>query len=410
MKVTEPGEVLRIIDQNFTPLGIETVALEEAGGRCLGEDLIAGEQLPAFNRSTVDGYAVAARDTFGAQESLPAVLECAGEVLMGDTALPVQAGQCRLLHTGGMLPPGSDAVVMIEDTELLGLMVHCYRQVAPGENVIHRGEDLAAGETVLPRGRLLRAPELGLLASLGITKLALHRRPVMGLLSSGDELAPYTAATLAPGQVRDSNSLALEHLGRQAGALVRRGGILRDSFDRFISMSRALLDGVDFLVLSGGSSVGDRDYTARTLQELGPPGILVEGIAIQPGKPTLLANCGGKPVLGLPGHPVSALVIFLIFGRAILRRLSGLTQPPWFPSVRAVLDRNVPSRTGRTDYVRVKLSQEGGMVKASPLFGRSGMLRTLADADGLISIALEKEGLAEGETVEVYLLPGTTTF
>lgn len=403
LRVTDPQDVLRIVEDNFIPLPLENVPLNKAGGRILGEDIISQEDVPGFNRSTVDGYAVIARDTFGAQEGLPAILNCAGEVAMGQAAPPTGPGQCCHIHTGGMLPAGCDAVVMVEDTEALGNIINCYRQVAPGKNVIHRGEDLAAGERVLPAGCRLRAPELGLLASLGIVEAAVHRRPVMGILSSGDELVPYHTADLLPGQIRDCNAVALSYLGRQAGAAVKVGPIMPDSFPRFLEQCRSFLEEVDFLVLSGGSSVGTRDYTAHTLQELGPPGLLVEGVAVQPGKPTLLAGCRSKPVLGLPGHPVSALIIFYLFGRAVIRRLSGQGKPLYSPSVRATLTRNVSSRIGRTEYIRVKLTKANGLVEASPVFGRSGMLRTLSEADGIIAIPADKEGLLEGDLVEVTL-------
>ncbi len=403
LKVTDPKDVLQIIKETFSPLPLENVSLNEAGGRILGKDILSREDVPGFNRSTVDGYAVMARDTFGAQEGLPAILNCAGEVAMGHAAPATKPGQCCHIHTGGMLPDGCDAVVMVEDTESLGNIVNCYRQVAPGGNVIHRGEDLTAGEQVLQKGRRLRAPELGLLASLGITEIAVHRRPVMGILSSGDELVPYHTADLLPGQIRDCNAVALSLLGRQTGAEVRVGPIIPDSLPGLLKQCRSFLEEVDFLVLSGGSSVGTRDHTAHALQEMGPPGLLVEGIAIQPGKPTLLAGCCGKPVLGLPGHPVSALIIFFLFGKEILRHLSGRTIPPLSPSVKAVLNRNVSSRIGRVEYIRVKLAPAGGEVAASPIFGRSGMLRTLSEADGIIVIPADKEGLLEGDPVEVTL-------
>ncbi|HOL17616.1 MAG TPA: molybdopterin molybdotransferase MoeA [Bacillota bacterium] len=406
MRVTEPERVLSLIEERFHPLEAEPVPLEEAGGRILAETVTPGEDVPGFNRSTVDGYAVSARETFGAGEGLPAVLECAGEVLMGHPApAALQPGQCFLVHTGAVLPEGADAVVMMEDTEVSGSMVNCYRQVAPGENVIHRGEDLRRDEPALEEGRLLRAPELGLLASLGIATVPVYRQPVVGLLSTGDELVDYKTAPgkLPPGRIRDSNSVALAYLCRQSGARAVRGGILGDSFAEFIEKSRALMEQVDFLVFSGGSSVGSRDFTARTMQELGEPGLLVEGVSIQPGKPTLLADCNGKPVLGLPGHPVSALIIFSLFGSAIIGRLAGRKAPPFKPAVRATLTRNIPSRSGRTDYVRVQLKLEGGGFSASPVFGRSGMLRTLAEANGIIVVPAAKEGLAAGEAVEVYL-------
>lgn len=403
MQVTDPEDVMKIIAEQFSALEAETVPIEEAGGRCLAASIRAPEDIPAFNRSTVDGYATAARDTFGAGESLPAMLECTGEVLMGQPAGTISSGQCCLVHTGGMLPTGADAVIMLEDTDVAGSTVQAFRQVAPGENVIHRGEDLKNGDEALLKGHFLRAPELGLLASLGLTEVSVYRRPQVGLFSSGDELVGYSTAELPPGKIRDSNAPALQYLTRQNGAELRYGGILPDHFETFLEKSQSFLKEVDMLVFSGGSSVGSRDYTALTMQKLGKPGLLVEGIAIQPGKPTLLANCAGKPVLGLPGHPVSALNIFAIFGRAILDRLSGRKNQAYNPTVKATLARNIASRSGRTEYVRIKLEDTAAGVKAVPLFGRSGMLRTFAEADGLLVIPAASEGLSAGEIVEIII-------
>jgi molybdopterin molybdotransferase len=403
MRVKSPEEVLDLINSNFEPLKPETVALLELGGRTLAEVIYAPEDVPGFDRSTVDGYAVAARNTFGSGEGAPAMLEVVGEVLMGKTAPPIKDGQCCLVHTGGMLPEGADAVVMIEDTEVTGTMVQGFRQVAPGENVIHRGEDLKEGAVALPQGHYMRAPEIGMLASLGITEARVYRKPKIGFFSSGDELVDYHTGTLEVGKIRDSNAPALLYLTAQLGADIEYGGILPDIFAVFLQKSQAMLEKVDFLVFTGGSSVGTRDFTARTMDELGNPGLLVEGIAIQPGKPTLLANCGGKPVLGLPGHPVSALNIFSLFGKAIINRLSGRPEKPYSPTVKASLARNIPSRSGRTEYVRVKLELTSDGLQAVPVFGRSGMLRTLAEANGLIAIPSEIEGLSAGTTVEVAL-------
>lgn len=403
MLVTDPQSVLQLINEHFQPLAAETIPLEKAGNRILAKTVAAGADIPDFDRSTVDGYALFARESFGAQEGLPAVFGYAGEIPMGQPAPELKKGQCFLIHTGGMLPAGADAVIMLEYTAMLENQIQAFRQVAPGENVIRKGEDLRRGEEALPPGKPLRARELGLLASLGIAEVEVYRRPVMGLLSSGDELVPYQSAVLPPGKIRDSNTPSLAYLGHQYGAEVLQGEILADSFPVFLEKSHELLKKSDFLVLSGGSSVGARDFTARMMQELGDPGLLVEGVSIKPGKPTLLANCDGKPVLGLPGHPVSALLVFSIFGAAILRRLSGRKKEPYLPSVRAVLSRNLPSPSGQTEYVRVKLDQAADKILAVPVFGRSGMLSTLIAADGFLVIPAGKEGLIEGESVEVFL-------
>ncbi len=406
MNVKSPDDALRILDR-FQPLQPETVKLEEAGGRYLSVDFMAGEDVPAFDRSTMDGYAVRAEDTFGAGESMPGLLECKGEILMG-TVPPVVVGpgECFQIHTGGMLPQGADAVLMVEDTEVVGTSIQCFSQVAPGENVIHRGEDIKKGDVVIRAGRKIRSPELGVLASLGVEEIAVHRRPVVGILLSGDEVVEWKTGKLEPGKIRDSNALAIEFMCRRAGAEVMVGGVLPDRLDAFMEKSRAMLEKVDFLVFSGGSSVGTRDFTGRAMAALGKPGLLVEGISVKPGKPTLIADCDGKPVLGLPGHPVSALTIFQIFGTRILQRLAGCKTIDFKPSVRAELSRNIPSTTGRTDYARIRLEKqdEKNIPTAIPVFGRSGMLRTLAEADGYLVVKAEKEGLSAGDTVDVYLI------
>lgn len=403
MRVSSPEEVFSLIREQFTALESEKLRLEKAGGRILAKPVYSPENVPDFNRSTVDGYALAARDTFGASEGMPAMLEYSAEILMGQPAPSIQNGQCCLVHTGGMLPPEADAVVMIEDTEAAGSVIQCFRQVAPGENVIHRGEDLKKEGLVLDQGHRLRSSEIGLLASLGIAELEVYRKPLIGLFTSGDELVDYNTRQLDPGKIRDSNAPALSFLAEQKGAEVKYGGILPDDFSTYLEKSRKMLNEVDMLVFTGGSSVGSRDHTAGTMQELGQPGLLVEGISIQPGKPTLLASCNGKPVLGLPGHPVSALNVFALFGGAILERLAGHESFRFTPTVKARLSRNVASRSGRTDYVRIKLDQSGNSINAEPIFGRSGMLRTLAEADGFLIVAAEKEGLNAGEEVEVAL-------
>lgn len=404
MRVTNPEDVMTIIAEQFKPAGTKVIDIENAGGHCLSSAVRAREDVPGFDRSTVDGYAVNSRDTFGAGEGIPAILELAGEVLMGGTAPPITRGQCCLIHTGGMVPKGADAVVMLEDSEASGSVVQSYRQTAPGENIIRRGEDLKKGAIALREGHFIRAPEIGLLVSLGITEVDAYRRPTAGFLSSGDELVNYRNSVLLPGKIRDSNAPALVYMAGQYGADALYGGILPDSYDIFLKQSRTMLNKVDLLVYSGGSSVGSRDYTARAMKELGSPGLLVEGVAVQPGKPTLLASCDGKPVLGLPGHPVSALNIFSLFGRAIIDRLLGKRDKGYSPTVRATLARNIPSRTGRREYVRVKLENTATGLKAVPVFGRSGILRTLAEADGLLVIPPAREGLPAGEEVEITIL------
>ncbi len=402
-RVKDPQDVLRIIKENFSPLGVERINISEAGGRVAGEEITATEDVPGFDRSTVDGYAVCANDTFGAGETLPAMLELLGEICIGELAPPLFPGKCFYIPTGGMLPEGADAVVMAEQTEAAGDTINCYSQVAPGDNVVRRGEDLTQGNVVINKGRKLRAAELGLLASLGIVQLAVMKKPRVGILSTGNELVPYDTKRIPPGKVRDSNALALCEMAGKKQAEILYGGILQDNYLDFRHGVEGMLGQVDFLVLSGGSSVGTRDFTAQVLQELSDGGLLVEGIAISPGKPTLLANCLGKPVLGLPGHPVSALNIFSLFGLVIIDRLVGRNEEQFVPTVRAILSRNIPSRPGRTDYIRVKLEKKDDRVEAIPVFGKSGILRTLAEANGVVMIPAGSEGLLAGTEVEVII-------
>lgn len=403
-RVMTTQEVQKTIKANISPLKeIESIEIGFSGGRIVAQDIMARVDVPGFDRSIVDGYAVRSADTFGAGETLPAMLQLGGEVKMGEKAPDLLAGNCLYVPTGGMLPQGADAVVMIEDTEVMGDLVNCFRQVAPGQNIIRRGEDLAQGEAVLEKGRKIRAAEIGLLASLGLTEVEVYRNPLVGIFSTGDELVPYEQTSLQPGQVRDSNALAIAELVRRKGGKVVWGGILRDTYTEFCQGMKNLLNVVDFLVLSGGSSVGNRDFTAQVMQELSETGLLVEGIAIQPGKPTLLAQCKKKPVLGLPGHPVSALNIFSLYGSLIMDCLQGFTGEDFSATVKAKLKRNIPSQQGRTDYVRVKLQHSGEGWEAIPIFGRSGLLRTLAEADGVVMVGAEDEGLLAGDEVEVIL-------
>lgn len=403
MEVQELDVVLRLIKETFNTLNWEQIKLEVAGGRVTAEEVRAPEDVPGFDRSLVDGYAMQATNTFGAGESSPALLQLLGEIQMGEVASPLPPGSTFYIPTGGMLPVGADAVVMIEDTAILGDLLNCYRQVAPGENVVRRGEDLAKGQIALPQGRSIRAAEMGLLAALGITELKVTRRPVVGIFATGNEVVPYQTFELKPGEIRDSNTLAIGEMAKQLGAEVVYGGILEDDYTIFLGELEKLLNKVDFLILSGGSSVGTRDYTWRVLDALSNGRFLAAGLAVQPGKPTLLVDCGGKPVLGLPGHPVSALNIFNVLGTAIIGRLQGLAEQKFSSTVRATLTRNIPSSIGRTDYVRVRLEERNDRFVATPIFGRSSLLRTLVDAQGVLIVPASSEGLSIGCEVEVYL-------
>jgi molybdopterin molybdotransferase len=351
---------------------------------------------------------VRARDTFGASASLPAYLTLIGEAPMGrapDFALgPTQAA---LVHTGGMLPDGADAVVMIELTQRAGeAEIEVLKAVAPGENILRVGDDIGRGAEMLPAGHWLRPQDVGGLAALGFTQVTVVRQPHVALLATGDEVVPPEVEP-RPGQVRDVNSYSVAAQTRGAGGLPARRGIVPDDFQALKGAAEAALAEADVLVLSAGSSVSARDMTAEVIHGLGQPGMLVHGVAVKPGKPTILAVSGGKPVLGLPGNPVSAMVIADLFLVPTLYRLQGCAQPPARQVVRARLSHNLPSQTGRVDYVPARLvhrpGEAGSEVWAEPVFGKSNQIFTLVFAAGMIVIPMDATGLSAGEVVEVRL-------
>ncbi|MGE5591186.1 MAG: gephyrin-like molybdotransferase Glp [Bacillota bacterium] len=386
---------------------VEEVPLLQALGRVTAGPVAAAADLPGFDRSTVDGFAVRAQDTFGAQESLPACLRLVGEVRMGRApAFRLNPAEAAPIATGGMLPAGADAVLMLEHSESLNAHeVGALRPVAPGENVIRRDEDARAGEPLLPGGRLVQPHDLGLLAAAGVTRLAVRRRPQVAVLSSGDEVVPPEQEP-APGQTRDANSYSLGGAVLACGGEPLLLGILPDRYEDVAEALRLAASRADLVLVSGGSSVGTRDVTARAIAGLGGPGILAHGVAVKPGKPTIIAVAGGTPVVGLPGHPVSALVVFQLLVRPVLRALLGLDpDAPDGPILSAELGRNLASAAGRLDVARVTLRHEGGRLVADPLLGKSGLLSTMVRADGWVEVPEAREGLRAGETVQVHLFP-----
>lgn len=398
-------ETLEIIHKHYGPVRQPvTLPLGQALGMVLAEDIRSTEQVPHFARSTVDGYAVRARDTYGASDSLPAFLDIQGKVEMGKPAsLLLKEGQAQGIPTGGMIPEGADSVVMIEHVEEVGELLNVFRQVAPGENIIRAGDDVMAGELVMSAGQRLRPQDLGVLAAIGKTRVTVYPRPVVAILSTGDEIVPADKAQLAPGEVRDINSVTIGAAARACGAAVIDGGIVKDDYAAFLARARELFEQADLVILSGGSSVGTRDYTEQVMQALGEPGVLVHGVSIKPGKPTILAKAGEKPIMGLPGHPASALIIFHLFTAPLIARLEGLAPTELDRQIVARIARNIPSAVGRSDYVRVKLEKRGEEWWAHPVFGKSGLISTLVKSDGMVEIAAQKEGILEGEFVHVHL-------
>jgi molybdopterin molybdotransferase len=407
LRLQTPSEALARLLDSLPPeasLGHEEVPTAEALGRVLAVDIRAPHALPPFPRSSVDGYAVRAADTFGASPSLPAYLPLAGEVLMGTlTTLELNRGQVALVHTGGMIPSGADAVVMVEDTQVSRPgEIEVLKPAAPGQNVLQLGEDVQPGEIVLQRGARLRAQELGGLMALGFIRVEVVRRPRVAVLSTGDEVVAPEADPL-PGQVRDVNTYTLSALVEQGGGEPVFHGILPDQRAALEAAARRAHAECDVVLITAGSSVSARDITSQIITTLGAPGVLAHGVALRPGKPTILAVCGGKPVIGLPGNPVSALVVAGLFVTPLLRRLLGVQAPRLIPRITARLGTNIPSEAGREDYVPVRVTGAEGDFTAEPVFGKSNLIFTLVRADGLVRVPAEASGLPAGVLVEVLL-------
>jgi molybdopterin molybdotransferase len=382
----------------------EMVDLKDALGRVLAQSVIAHEPVPAFNRSSVDGYALKARDTHGTSESLPGYLRVVGEVPMGDVpSFSIDPGTCAVIHTGGMLPEGADAVVMIEYVQAARKSeIEVHRAVSVNENVVRTGEDVTVGEVVLPAGLRLRPADIGGLAALGIDRVEVVSRLRIGIISSGDEVVPILS-TLKPGQVRDVNSYSIGALVARLGGQPANLGILPDNPNQFSDrLSRSLADN-DVLIVSAGSSASVRDLTFSSIQQLGQPGVLVHGINIKPGKPTILAVCQGKPVLGLPGNPVSALVVAGIFLPSLFNRMMKIQKTGWEGTITASLSINLVSQSGRVDYVPVKILHSGEGLTAEPIFYKSNLIFSLTQADGLAVIPADSNGLEAGSLVSVEL-------
>lgn len=406
LKVKSWEEVLHII-KNFEPLPSESVALQVARARVLASAVKAPEPLPHFERATMDGFAVRARDTFGATESLPALLEVIGEITMGtQVSASLEPGQAVAVPTGGMLPVHADSVVMVEYTYNLDeKTIEVIKPVAPGDNVLKIGEDIKHHENLFSAGWRLRPQDLGVLAALGISRLEVHRRPRVAVVSTGDEIVPITADLPPAGKVRDINSTTLAAELEEAGAIVTTRDVVVDDLDALVAATQSALVENDMLLLSGGSSVGARDFTLQILDHFAEAELLVHGVAIRPGKPTILARVGNKIFWGLPGQPVSALMIYRTFVLASLARLEGqvdiakLSGTP----IRATLKRQLPSVQGRTDYAPVMHAWSEGQDWAVPIFGKSAMISILTRADGYVIVPEHVEGLEQGSEVEIHL-------
>ena len=404
LSVKTPEEVLDLIKSEFAPIaGVQTVALCAAMGRVLAEDIAAEEYVPDFDRSTVDGYAVRARSTFGCTEAIPAILPVQGEVLMGEGAsFSLNADQCAVVPTGGAVPQGADSVVMLEHTEDYGDgTIGVLRPVAPGENMIFRGDDVCPGKVILEKGRVLSSQDIGALAAIGRVQVPVREKLTVGVISTGDELVAPECKP-GPGQVRDVNGPMLEAMLTAFDADVVNYGIIVDDEALLSQKLHEAARECDAVLLSGGSSVGVKDAACRIIESMGS--ILLHGIAIKPGKPTILGKTGCKPLVGLPGHPVAAYFITKLFVLPLLSRLMGREQAAY--TTTAKLTENISANHGRAQYHCCRLERKNGELLAYPIRGKSGLITTLAGTDGYFCIDRDCEGLPQYAEIQVTITSG----
>ena len=388
---------------NFIRMQTEAVPLSDSIGRILAEDIQSDIDLPDFARSIMDGFAVKGSSTFGASEGNPAYLTVKGTVAMGEsTALKVGPGEAVRISTGGMLPAGTDSVVMIEHTEAIDdTTIEVYRSVAPGQNMVKVAEDIQKAETALRGGRRIRPQEAGMLAALGNQRVRVFKKPIIGIISTGDEIVAVSE-TPGPGQIRDINTYTIMGLVQDLGATAISYGIVTDDFKALQTTCTQAMDQCDMILVSGGSSVGARDFTIDVITAMPDAEILFHGISISPGKPTILARVQNKAFWGLPGHVVSAMVVFSRIVKPFIEYVGGLTQTGDKKTrLTARLSRNLASAQGRVDFVRVRLVKDKDGLWADPILGKSGLINTMVKADGLIEIGMNTEGLDKGSPVEV---------
>ncbi|MCK8518220.1 molybdopterin molybdotransferase MoeA [Methanoculleus sp. 7T] len=390
-------EAVNLINRISPPIGTEYVPLTEAYGRVLADDIRADIDIPGFDRSIKDGFAVNSADTLRASESAPVPLTRVGRITMGrnGNCIAIKPGECAYIPTGGVLPKGADAVVMLEYCQDLGETVLAGRQVSPGENIIRADEDYTRGEGVLTAGERLNVRDIGVLAAVGASRIAVRKRPVIGIVPTGVELVPPDKVPEA-GDVRDVNSYLCGAFVQERGGVPRYYEIVRDDPADLEAVLTSALDECDAILITGGSSKDDRDITAGVIGSLGE--VLAHGIALAPGKPTIIGKIGHAPVIGIPGHPASTMVVLAVLAAPLLQSLSGCVSRREAKQ-KAVLTRNVPSERGREEYVRVKLIGD----EAVPLFGKSGLLNTLVESDGLVRVLQGCEGIEAASEVDVTL-------
>ncbi|MCL4456074.1 MAG: molybdopterin molybdotransferase MoeA [Nitrospirae bacterium] len=404
-----PAEALQRLLSSIPDTGItvERLRIEECYNRVIAADVIAPEDLPAFSRSTVDGYALIARDTFGAKDTSPAYINVRHEIMMGTSAdFEIKTGEAAKIPTGGMMPEGADAVLMLEHAQAVSDdMIEAMRSVAPGENVIQKGEDIQKGKTVLTRGHKLRSQDIGALAGIGVTEIEVFKKPSVSIISTGDEIVP-ASSPLKSGQVRDINSFTLAGLIGDNGGVPVKKGIFKDDYGTIKKIIEDSIKDSDMVLISGGTSAGTKDMTADIINDIarsqGGAGVVFHGLSLKPGKPMIGGIVNNKPIMGLPGHPAAVVVCFNLFIKPMIERLGGFkSNKNFIKTVTAKMAKNIASAAGREDHIRVYVEAKDGELLAVPVLGKSGLITTLVKADGIVIIPQNKLGLEAGEEVMV---------
>ncbi len=401
LSMKEAKEKTREVFQDIV-LKIDKVSILEAVNRVVAEDIISPVNVPEFHRSTVDGYAVVSRDTNGSSETLPSFLNIVGEIQMGNAVdLTIKGGECCYIPTGGMLPKGSDAIVMVEYTELLDDVTVCIQKpVAPLENVLQKGDDIKEGSVIFKKGHQLRSQDIGVLAGMGFTSVEVYKKLKVSIISTGDELVALDEK-LEMGKIRDMNTYSLSTGILQDDCIIEEAIIVKDDFSTLKETLEKSIETSDLVLISGGSSMGTKDITKDVINAVGEPGVFIHGIAVKPGKPTIVGRINNTAIFGLPGQPVSAMVVYQTLVKDYIHYIYGLKKVQ--PYILGEITVNVSSGTGREHYVMVTITEEVEKTWVTPVYGKSGMLTMMTNSIGYICIDQNKEGLYKGEKVKVYL-------
>lgn len=398
-------EARDLINTHFADYKFESEDIDilDSLDRILAKDIYSDIHVPEFDRSTVDGYGINVTDSHGATDSIPSILNIVGEVKMGEKpSQSIRPGETMYVPTGGMIPQGANGVIMVENTEKLDdNTLLLYKAIAEGSHIVSKGEDIEKGSLVLKRGKKITPEVMGVLASLGIGKIKVYKKAKFYIISTGDEIIDLDEE-LFLGKVRDINTYGLFGEIQKLGGQVIGKAIVKDDYELLRIEVEKAADMADVVLISGGSSVGTRDYTYRVIDSLEGRGVFVHGVSIKPGKPTIIGEGKGKLIFGLPGHPVSSILLFKTFVEEYIKSKLGLVEIK--PRIKAIIDFNFPSSPGKLTYQLVRLEEREGVFYASPSFGRSGLISLLAKSQGYIVLEAHEEGIYKGEEREVYFL------